>query len=252
MTAFNIKSPIPVLVDVMFMTVLLAGCASLTGCAPTVIGGGATIGVAAASEKGVAGAWTDTKISSAIKLALYQKDPDLHRLVSVDVQNGEVFLTGAVPTQKMHLDAVKIAWEPQGVLRVVDNIGTSENASFGTYAQDTWITTQLKSALVLDGDIQSRNYTIKTVSGQVYLMGVAQNQAELDKVTNHARNTANVTKVTSYVRVKEGMGQQEEAETSDSDNSDEEENAQPIIKKSIGRKPEAGPDPEADYENEVD
>lgn len=175
----------------------------LSGCVPAVVGGGAAVGVAAAKEKGVTGAWNDTRISSAIKLKLYQKDPDLHRVVDVNVQNGEVMLTGAVPNEEMHLDAVKIAWDVQGVKRVIDNIGRSEGASIGTYAQDTWITTQLKSTLMFDGDIQSRNYSLKTVSGQVYIMGIAQNQAELDKVVDHARNTSGVSKVVSYVRMKD-------------------------------------------------
>jgi osmotically-inducible protein OsmY len=176
----------------------------LAGCVPAAVGGGvATVGIAATKEKGVTGAWDDSKISATIKVNLYRKDPDLHRLVDVNVQNREVLLTGAVPTEEMHLDAVKIAWDCQGVKRVIDNIGRSEGASLGTYAQDTWITTQLKSSLMFDGDIQSRNYSVKTVSGQVYLMGIAQNQEELDKVISHASNTSGVQKVISYVRLKD-------------------------------------------------
>lgn len=186
---------------------LLTGIVScsifLSACVPAVVGGGAAMGVAATKEKGVTGAWNDTKISTAIKLALYQKDPELHRLVSVNVQGGEVLLTGALPNEEMHLDAIRIAWEPQGVQRVIDNIGRSEGATIGTFTKDTWITTQLKSSLMFDGGIQSRNYSIKTVSGQVYLMGIAQDQTELDKVIHHASNTSGVSKVVSYVRLKD-------------------------------------------------
>lgn len=187
----------------LLLTGIVACSVTLSACIPAVVGGGAAVGVAATKEKGVTGAWTDTKISTAIKLGLYQKDPDLHRLVDVNVQGGEVLLTGAVPNDEMHLDAVKIAWEVQGVKQVIDNIGQSEGATLGTYAADTWITTQLKSTLMFDGDIQSRNYSIKTVSGQVYLMGIAQDQTELDKVVSHASNTTGVTKVVSYVRLKD-------------------------------------------------
>jgi len=183
---------------------IISSSVVLSACVPAIVGGGAcTVGVAATKEKGVAGAWTDTRISTAIKLGLYQKDPDLHRLVDVNVQNGEVLLTGAVPNEEWHLDAVRISWETQGVQRVIDNIGKSEGATLGTYTKDTWITTQLKSTLMFDGDIQSRNYSLKTVSGQVYIMGIAQNKAELDKVVNHASNTDGVSKVVSYVKVKE-------------------------------------------------
>jgi osmotically-inducible protein OsmY len=184
---------------------IISSSVVLSACIPTVVGGGAAVGVAATKEKGVTGAWSDTKISAAIKLKLYQKDPELHRVVDVNVQNGEVMLTGGVPNEQAHLDAVKIAWSVQGVKRVIDNIGRAEGASLGAYTKDTWITTQLKSTLMFDSDIQSRNYSIKTVSGQVYVMGIAQDEEELGRVMDHARNTDGVTKVVSYVRMKDEL-----------------------------------------------
>lgn len=190
---------------VIFLSGLISSSLILVSCIPTVVGGGAAAGIAVTKEKGITGAFSDTKISAAIKLALYQKDPEMHRLVDVNVQNGEVLLTGAVPNEQMREDAVKIAWEAQGVKRVIDNIGRYEGASLGTYTKDTMITTQLKSSLMFDNDIQSRNYSIKTVSGQVYIMGIAQDQAELDRVVDRARNISGVTKVISYVKLKEEL-----------------------------------------------
>lgn len=175
----------------------------LLGCAPAIIGGGAAVvGGAMVKEKGVSGSLTDTKISTKISVALYQQDPNLHAAVNVMVQNGEVMLTGAVETNEMHLDAVRIAWSVEGVKRVIDNISVSKGASFGTYAKDGWITTQVKSKLLFDQDIQSVNYSIKTLSGIVYVMGIAQDKGELDRVLHHARHIEGVSKVVSYVRLK--------------------------------------------------
>lgn len=210
----------------LLITGIISSATILSSCVPTIIGGGAAVGAAATKEKGVSGAWSDTSISTGIKIALYKNDPDLHRLVDVNVQNSEVLLTGAVPTEKMHLDAVKISWAQQGVTNVIDKIGKSNGATLGAYASDTWITTKLKSTLMFDEDIQSRNYSIKTVSGQVYLMGIAQNQNELKKVIEHARNTDGVIKVMSYVRVK----QSDPAETAEpADDSDQEATDTPAI-----------------------
>ncbi|WP_051908819.1 BON domain-containing protein [Candidatus Odyssella acanthamoebae] len=178
----------------------------ICGCAPAIIGGGAAVvGGALVKEKGVAGSLSDTQIATKVSVGLYQKDPDLHARVNVIVQNGEVMLTGAVPTNEMHLDAVRIAWEVKGVKRVIDNIAISEGASLGVYAKDSWITTQLKSQLLFDKDIQSVNYSIKTVSGNVYLMGIAQDQKELSTVIDYARHIEGVKKVTSYVHLKENL-----------------------------------------------
>lgn len=174
---------------------------TVNGCAPVIIGGAAAVGGSMVQEKGVSGTITDSQISTKIKVALYQVNPDLYHHVNVSVQNAEVMLTGNVMTNEMHLEAVKIAWETKGVKRVIDNIGVAKEASLGLYATDTWVTTQIKTKLLFDSHIQSVNYSIKTVEGIVYVMGVAQDKAELDKVLEIARNIANVKKVVSYVRM---------------------------------------------------
>lgn len=174
-----------------------------TGCAPVLIGGGAAVvGGAMVSEKGISGSISDSQIATEIKVGLYQYDPDLYQRVNLTVTGGEVLLTGAVPKAEWHMEAVRIAWEPKGVKRVIDNIAVSEGATFGLYAKDTWITTQIKSRLLVDGEVQSVNYNIKTVSGIVHLLGIAQDQKELDHVINIARHTDGVRKVVSYVKMK--------------------------------------------------
>lgn len=59
--------------------------------------------------------------------------------------------------------------------------------------------------MLFDNDIQSVNFGIKTVSGKVYLMGIAQDPAELKRVTDLARNVDGVNKVISYVRLKDDV-----------------------------------------------
>lgn len=176
----------------------------LSSCAPAIIGGGAAmVGTSVVQEKGVSGNITDSQISTKIKVSLYQYDPDLYHHINVNVQNSEVLLTGSVPTNEMHLEAVKRSWDTKGVKRVIDNIAVAKEGTVGLYAKDTWITTQIKTKLLFDVDVQSVNYSIKTVSGVVYLMGIAQNQEELDRVTNIARHVAGVVKVISYTHLKD-------------------------------------------------
>jgi osmotically-inducible protein OsmY len=70
-------------------------------------------------------------------------------------------------------------------------------------AQDIWIATQLKTKLLVDSEVSSINYSIETVNQVVYLMGVAQSQAEIDRVIGHAKNISYVRRVVNYVRVKD-------------------------------------------------
>ena len=77
-----------------------------------------------------------------------------------------------------------------------------KTSSFQQYARDSWITTQLKTKILNDNDIRSLNYNVHTENGTVFLIGIAQNQQELDKVTHYARHIGGVRKVTSYVTLK--------------------------------------------------
>jgi osmotically-inducible protein OsmY len=64
-------------------------------------------------------------------------------------------------------------------------------------------TTQLRSKLLLDKNVRAINFNVETVNGVVYLIGIAQDQAELERVTNHARTITNVVKVVSHARLKD-------------------------------------------------
>jgi osmotically-inducible protein OsmY len=96
-----------------------------------------------------------------------------------------------------------MAWQIEGVREVIDEIEVADRAGVLDGARDYWITTQLRVALTVDRDVSAINYSIDTVNGTVYLMGIARDQAELDRVTNHARNMSYVRRVMSYVTLRD-------------------------------------------------
>ncbi len=176
----------------------------ITGCAPVIIGGGAAVvGGAVAEERGMGGALTDTEIRTRINLTWYQHNREMHGKLGLTVHEGRVLIAGTVATEQMHLDAVRLAWQAKGVKEVIDQITVmGRGETLGDVTRDSWITTKLKSNLLFDGQVASRNYTLVTVSSIVYIMGVAQSQAELLRITDHARRIKGVRKVISYARVK--------------------------------------------------
>ena len=117
------------------------------------------------------------------------------------MQNQRVLVTGVMPSEEMRAKAIELAWQADGVKEVINEVQIGEG-SFGDYTQDTWISTQLKADLLLDAEVSSINYSIQTVRGVVYIIGIAQSDQELQRVLNHARGLANVRKVVSYVQVK--------------------------------------------------
>jgi osmotically-inducible protein OsmY len=175
---------------------------SLQGCVGTVIGVGATAGTAAMEERGISGAADDTALRLRINALLSNKDERLWRKVGMQVYMGRVLLTGTVEKPEMRTEAVKLAWTAEGVKEVINEIQLASSAGAFGFARDTWISTQLKSALLFDKQVSSINYSIETVAGIVYLIGLAQDQRELDRVMNHARGLSYVKKVVNYVQIK--------------------------------------------------
>lgn len=175
---------------------------SLSGCAGAIIGAGATAGVAAYSERGIKGAAQDTGTAAKVRTAMVKEDDKLFIDVGIEVYEGRVLLTGRVNSEERRAEAVRLAWSVESVKDVINEIRVSESPLLDI-ANDSWITGQLSSKMTFDADILAINYSIETVGGIIYLIGIAQSQAELDRVIDHARSIKYVKQVVSHVRIKE-------------------------------------------------
>lgn len=71
-------------------------------------------------------------------------------------------------------------------------------------AEDAWITTRVRSEMVVNSHIRSVNYAVDTADGSVYLIGSARSQRELDRATQIARYVPGVKRVVSYVDIRSG------------------------------------------------
>ncbi len=180
---------------------LIASMAPLTGCVSTVVGAGAAVGVAALEERSFKVHAEDTSISAKVRFNLVETGKEYVTDIGIEVFEGNVLLTGIVETEEARAEVVKLAWQVDGVKNVYNEVQVSDS-SMSDLAKDSWVTAQLKSKITFDGDILAINYSIETVAGVVYLIGIAQSDAELAKVVAHARNLGYVKRVISHVRVK--------------------------------------------------
>lgn len=179
---------------------LLVGACTPVGLA---IGAGAAAGAAAVQERGIEGTASDAATRVDINRLWFEASHDLFSGVYLQVQEGRVLLSGSVPDPETRVQVVELTWRANGVREVINEIEVADDSSWSDYARDSWIVAQLKSKLVVDQDILSLNYSIEAVNGSVYLMGVAQDQGELDRVVAHAKDLAYVRQVVSYVRLKD-------------------------------------------------
>lgn len=174
----------------------------LSGCVGMAIGAAATGGVAVAEERSVGTVVDDFTIKVEINEALFSYNESLFQDVSIDVTEGRVLLTGKVTEPDDRVDAVRLAWQATGVKEVINEIQVTVTGGIESYLNDVRISNELRADLLFDGEVSSINYNVETVSGIVYLTGIAQDQAELDRVIDHARTISGVKEVISHVRIK--------------------------------------------------
>jgi osmotically-inducible protein OsmY len=187
--------------------VVAVSALALSGCAGVVIGAGASAGVAAAEERGLEGAIDDTKIRVQINDLWFRRDVEMYRKVGLDIHEGRVMLTGVVPNDEARAEAVRLTWQAAGVREVYNEISVDpQGEALMDRSRDTWIEQKFKAKLLFDRDIKNINYVVNVVDGTVYLMGVAQNQAEIDQVVAYARDIANVQRVVSHIVLKDDPG----------------------------------------------
>lgn len=175
---------------------LLSGCVLLAG-------GAAVAGVQTARQERTIGDALDDR---AIKTSLDAKlrgTPGLRFGVATTVVEGRVLLAGRVSQPEARLDATRVAWTITGVVKVDNDLEVAETAGWLDRPQDFIMRQALVAKILADSSIREVNYTTDVVHGIVYLMGVGQNQEEVDRVVAHANSLNNVKRVENYVVLKD-------------------------------------------------
>jgi osmotically-inducible protein OsmY len=182
--------------------VLAAG--SLAGCSPvgTAIGAAAFTADLATQERGLYQGLDDHRMWIAIngRFALY--DRAVLQQVHLQVQEGRVLLSGHVQKPEHRLGAVKAAWDTAGVREVINQIKVAPDRGLGTVSQDEVLARRVWMKLFVDRAIRANNYSVECIDSVVYLIGVGQDQTEVQRVIDHARDVPYVRAVETYVRLK--------------------------------------------------
>lgn len=185
------------------LAMMLVSPLSFAGCAEFVVGAVTTTGLAIAEERTVGDAVEDLSIQTELNHLFFQDDLDLYNDVSISVVEGRVLLKGSVPTREDRVRATWVARQATGIREVINEMQVTAEGGILNYARDRWISLRLDTRLVFDFDILSVNYDIETVNGTVYILGIAQDEEELEKVKAHARSIGGVKHVVSHVIMKD-------------------------------------------------
>tara|TARA_B100000900_G_scaffold398969_1_gene400961 strand:- start:314 stop:895 length:582 start_codon:yes stop_codon:yes gene_type:complete len=137
----------------------------------------------------------DTIMQKNLSARLALTDKKYFLSIQSEVLDGRIFLSGKVDEPEEKIKITKMAWETNGVRSVKNAITIKGQSNFKSAAKDILITSQLRTALILNKKTKARNYTLETVSKNIYIFGIAMDAEEKKEVINEANKIYDVEEV---------------------------------------------------------
>ena len=178
----------------------------ITSCVGTSSQGIFGTGVSIALDPRSIGTQIDDNIMQKnLSSRLLLKDKKYVLSINTKVLDGRIFITGKVEDPEEKLQITKMAWETNGVRSVKNNIIIKEEFNFKQSAKDLLITSQLRTAMIVNKKIKSTNYNIDTYKKKIYIYGIAQDKDEMKQVIQEAKSILDVDKVVASILLVEDL-----------------------------------------------
>jgi osmotically-inducible protein OsmY len=130
--------------------------------------------------------------------------------LSVKVLDGRIFLGGKVDEPEEKLKITKIAWETKGVRSVKNNISIKQKFSFINTAKDILITSQLRTALIINKNVKASNFNIDTINQKTYVFGIAHNDEEKKEIIQEAKQIVDLKELVTSILMTSDLSRQRE------------------------------------------
>ena len=130
--------------------------------------------------------------------------------LSVKVLDGRIFLGGKVDQPEEKLKITKMAWETKGARSVKNNIAVKQKFSFKNFALDVLITSQLRTALILNKNVKAANFNIDTVNRKTYVFGIAGSKNEKKEIIKEAKQIVDLEELVTRILLTSDLSRQKE------------------------------------------
>ena len=182
-----------------------------TGCVGVGSKGLFGTGVSVALDPRTVGTQIDDSImQKTISAKILAKDSKYLLSVKTKVLDGRIFVTGKVDSPEEKLMITKLAWETKGARSVRNDIKIKEEFNFKQSAKDVLITSQLRTAIIVNKNIKATNYQIDTYKKKIYIYGIALTSEEKDLVISEAKEILDVEDVIASIILVEDLRIQRE------------------------------------------
>jgi len=188
------------LIKIILFLVLLSSCVGVSS--KGIFGTGVSV---ALDPRTIGTQMDDSIMQKNLAARILVKDKKYLLSVKSKVLDGRIFLTGKVDNPEEKLLLTKLAWETKGARSVRNDIKIKEEFNLKNSAKDVLITSQLRTALILNKNIKATNYQIDTYKKKIYIYGIALTSDEKDLVISEAKEILDVKDVVASILLVEDL-----------------------------------------------
>ena len=185
---------------ILFVGFILSGCAGVSSSG--IFGTGVSVAI---DPRSLGTQIDDSLMQKNLTARILLLNKNYLLSVKSKVLDGRIFLTGKVDEPEEKLKLTKIAWETDGVRSVRNDIKIKEAFNFKQSAKDLLITSQLRTALIINKEIKATNYQIDTYKKKIYIYGIAQSKDEQKEVIEEGKKVPDVDKVIASILLVEDL-----------------------------------------------
>ena len=180
----------------IFVTLFLTGCVGVSS--KGIFGTGVSV---ALDPRSLGTQIDDSIMQKNLSARILLQDKKYFLSIKSKVLDGRIFLTGKVNDPEEKLQITKLAWETEGARSVRNDIKIKEKFNFKQSAKDVLITSQLRTALILNKEIKATNYQIDTYKKKIYVYGIALTSDEKELVVKEAKEILDVKDVIASILI---------------------------------------------------
>ena len=180
----------------LFIILFLSGCVGVSS--KGIFGTGVSV---ALDPRSLGTQIDDSIMQKNLSARLVLMDKKYILSIKSKVLDGRIFLTGKVDNPEEKLQITKLAWETEGARSVRNDIKIKEKFNFKQSAKDVLITSQLRTALILNKEIKATNYQIDTYKKKIYVYGIALTSDEKELVVKEAKEILDVEDVIASILI---------------------------------------------------
>ena len=184
----------------IFITLFLSGCAGVSS--KGIFGTGVSV---ALDPRSLGTQIDDSIMQKNLSAWLVIMDKKYFLSIKSKVLDGRIFLTGKVDNPEEKLQITKLAWETEGARSVRNDIKIKEKFNLKQSAKDVLITSQLRTALILNKEIKATNYQIDTYKKKIYVYGIALTSDEKELVIKEAKEILDVEDVIASILIVDNL-----------------------------------------------